>query len=95
MGALSRCSPVGDYSVSPSEAAPHHEQHAGRERVNYGAIGARDQPAQPVADRSYIILPFVDTAIYLVARLKTLARLKESGHLTEEEFQAQKAKLLV
>ena len=66
-----------------------------------------------------IILPFVGTLTYLIARpkpepeearwasqvegsspspaqeLETLAKLKESGHLTEEEFQAQKAKLLV
>ncbi len=65
-----------------------------------------------------IILPFVGTLIYLIARpkrepeearwasqvegsspgpaqeLETLAKLKESGHITEEEFQAQKAKLL-
>jgi hypothetical protein len=66
-----------------------------------------------------ILLPFIGTIIYLVARpgrspeeaqwsprtegasrspaheLDTLAKLKESGHITEEEFQAQKAKLLV
>lgn len=67
-------------NVSRRQANRWAEQEAPQQQYAPAPVAAAPEPAAPAADP--------------IAQLKELAALKDQGILTEEEFAAQKAKLL-
>lgn len=69
-----------------------HQQYAGNQAAP--AQGAPAHPAPTPAKSAYQPPITNQSAPDMLEQLERLAKLREGGHLTEEEFQAQKRKLL-
>ncbi|MHA6628497.1 SHOCT domain-containing protein [Pseudonocardia sichuanensis] len=88
LGTVARTAVVAGTAQMTSNAVNRHAQRRAMEEAAAAQVNAPPPPPPPPAQAAP---PAGDD---LVARLESLARLRDSGALSEEEFQAAKGRLL-
>ena len=94
IGTAARTAVVAGTATAVVGGMSHHQQEKAQTQADAAAYqqqqAAMDAAAQQAAAQQAAAAPATDP----VAQLQELAKLKEQGILTEEEFAAQKAKIL-
>ena len=88
IGTAARTAVVVGAASATAGAVQHHQEEKAQERYE------QDQMQQQAAQQQAAQAPAAPSADDKIALLKQLADLKDQGVLTEEEFAAQKAKIL-